>query len=107
MPARQISHPQIANSNAHQLFHPKSKALEHPANLSIHSLLENDAQFRGPDLANMSCASAFAIENDPAQQLAREFWCGGTVQRHLVFFFDFETRVGQAFHKIAIVREQK
>jgi hypothetical protein len=107
MPFRQISQSQIPNADAHQPLRSKSETLQHAANLAINSLLENNAQFRRGDLADVRDASAFAVEDDAAKQLLRKPGSRRSIQRHLVFLFDFETRMGQTLNKIAVIREQE
>jgi hypothetical protein len=107
MSARQISQSQIADANAHESFHAKSKALEHPANLAINSLLEHNAQLRRSDLSHARNVRSFAIEDDAAQQLLSKLARGEPIQRHFVFLFNLESRMGQTLRKIAIVRQKE
>src|SRR5215813_7510586 len=69
MPAGQIAETEISDSNAHQMFDAVSGGLEHPPNLTIYSLSQDNAKTcrrKGTKPGNLR---TLTIKKNPALQL--------------------------------------
>src|SRR5215510_760889 len=69
MPAGQIAEAEISDSNAHQMFDAVSDGLEHPPNLTIYSLSQDNAKTcrrKGTKPGNLR---TLTIKKNPARQL--------------------------------------
>jgi hypothetical protein len=71
MPPRQMAQSQIPNPDAHQSLRAITKFLKHSPDFPVDSLLENDAQFRRPDLVRARRASPSSIKYHAAQEFLR------------------------------------
>jgi hypothetical protein len=85
----------------------KSEALEHASDLAIDSLFEHDAESGWRNLLHALGAGAFPIEKNASQKSLRQIHRGGAIKDDFVFLFDFESRMGQALRKIAVIGEDQ
>jgi hypothetical protein len=69
--ARQVAEPKIPNSDTKKMFHAVTNSFKHPANLSIDSLPENNAQSRGRKRMKSPKFRALAVKENSAQQFRR------------------------------------
>jgi hypothetical protein len=95
MPARQIPKPKISKSNTQEIFDAVSDGLEHAPNLPIYSLPQDNAMARRRRGAKPGNLRALTIKKNPAQEFRSLHRIPRSIQRHLIFLFDLETRVGE------------
>jgi hypothetical protein len=74
MPARQVAQPKISDSNTEKMFGAIPNGFKHPANLSIYSLSQHNAQTCRGNRVKSRNFCALAIEKNSAQQFLRERW---------------------------------
>lgn len=107
MASGQVAEAKLADANADQFFHFISELVKHPADLPVDSLPQDDSQAGGPEGLDLLHPRPLAIEHDSGQQLRRERWIPGPIERHFIFLFDFVARMGQALREVAIVRQDE
>jgi hypothetical protein len=107
VPVRQIGKSEISESKTHEMFNAVTKSFKHAANLPINSLVQHNAQTRGRNVVKSRDLCSVAVEKNSAQQFWREGWVPRVIQRHFIFFVDFESRVSKSLRELAIVRKQK
>lgn len=103
----QIPEPQFSNSRPDKFFHFITKCLEHPPNLSIDPLTQNNPQAcrcQRPDSRHLG---SLAIEKNSPKQFGCQRRIPRSVQRHLVFLIHFVTRMAQVLGQFAIARKNK
>src|SRR5437763_15870812 len=104
MSARQIAQPEISNPRPHQPFHFVTDRIKHAPDLLINSLAQNNAHSGRTDRMELCNLGAPTIQENSAQKFLRERAVPLPIERHLVFFFDFEARMGELLRKVAVVR---
>lgn len=107
MSARQIAQPQVTDAGPHQFVHFVTQLVKHPANLPIDSLLKDDAHDRRLERIDPFELGEFAIEHYPAKEFRGERWVPRSIQRDLIFLFDFVARVSEALREITVVRQDE
>ena len=107
MSSGQIAQAQMTDANPNEFFHFVSQLVKHPANLPVDSLAQDHPHARHPDRLHFLHARAFSIEHHAGQQLRRERWLPGAIERHFVFLFDFVARMRQALREIAVVGQDE
>lgn len=107
MAARQIPESQPADSNSNQLFHFVPNFVKHPSNLAINSLPQDSPQSCRFDQMHGIYSGALAVEHNALMQFRRERRIPGAIERHLIFFFDFVSGMGETLGQVAIVGKQK
>lgn len=107
MPGWQIPEPQISDSKTDKMFDAVSNGFKHPANLTIYSLSQHNAQTRRRDGVDSHNLGPLAVEKNSAQQFRREGWIPRPIQCHLIFLLDFVTWVGKPLRQVAIICEKK
>jgi hypothetical protein len=107
MTARQIAKPKITDSKTDKMLHVISNGFEHPANLAIDSLSQDNAQADGRHRVESRNPCSLAVEKNSAQQFRRERGIPRPIHRHLVFLVDFVTWMGEPLGKLALICEKK
>src|ERR1043166_2605449 len=107
MPARQMTQPKITDSNTEKMFHVISDGSKHPANLSLDSLQQYNAQKRRRHGMKLRNSRSLPIERNSAQQFRRERGVPWPIQCHLVFLLDFVARMRETLGKLAVICEEK
>ena len=107
MTARQVAKPKVTDPYADKMFHMISNGFEHPANLAINSLLQDNAQADGRHRVESRNLCSLTAEKDSAQQFRRERWIPLPIQSYLVFLLDFVSRVSKPLCETAVAREKE
>jgi hypothetical protein len=107
LPARQIGKPKISDSNTDKMFDAVPNSFKHAANLPVYSLTQHNAQTRGRNGVQSHNFGSPAIQKNSANQFRRERRVPRPIQRYLVFFIDFMTRVSKPLCQLTIVCEKK
>jgi len=107
MPARQICKPKISDSNPDKMFDAVPNSFKHPANLPVDSLAQNNVQTRGRDGMKSHDFGSPAVQKNSVKQFRRERRVPRAIERYLVFFIDFMTRMGKPLRQFAIICEKK
>jgi hypothetical protein len=89
------------------VFDAIPNGFKHAANLPIDSLTQHNAQTRGRDGVKSHDFGSPAVQKNSASQFRRERRVPRPIQRYLVFFFDFMTRMGKPLRQVAIICEEK
>src|SRR5213080_2946470 len=107
MPARQICKPKISDSNPDKMFDAVPNSFKHPANLPVDSLAQNNVQTRGRDGMKSHDFGSPAVQKNSVKQSWRVRRVPRAIERYLVFFIDFMTRMGKPLRQFAIICEKK
>jgi len=107
MPAQQIAEPKIPDSNAYKSFDAVSEGLEHPPNLPIHSLSQDNADTRRRKGTKLRNPRTLAIQHDSAQELWSKCRIPRLIQCDLIFFVDLETGVSELLRQFAIISQKQ
>src|SRR5215471_1565398 len=100
MPPRQITQPKITDSNAEKMFDVISDGSKHPANLTLDSLQQYNAQKRRRHRVQSRNSGSLTFEKNSAQQFGRERSVPRPIQCHFVLLLDFVTWMGEALGKL-------
>jgi len=107
MPAQQIAEPKIPNSNAYKSFNAVSEGLEHPPDLPVYSLSQDNADTRRRERTKLRNSRTLAIQHDSTQELWSKRRIPRSIQRDLVFLVDLETGVGELLCQFAIISQEQ
>ena len=97
----------MAQSRADEAFYFVADFVKHPANLPVHSLVQNDAEPGRPDLLHAGEPGALAVEKNSGVQFLRELRFPKTIEGDLILFLHFVARMSEVLREIAIAREQE
>jgi hypothetical protein len=107
MSARQVAQAKMTDANPNELSYFVSQLVKHAPDLPVDSLSQNNPHARHPDRLHFLHSCAFSVEHHAGQQLRRERWFPGTIERHFVFLFDFVAGMSQALREIAVVGQDE
>lgn len=97
----------MAHADPDEFFHFVSQLVKHPADLAVDSLAQDNSHARHSDRLHFFHSRALTVEHHAGEQLRRERWLPGAIERHFVFLFDFVTRVRHSLREVAIVRQDE
>jgi hypothetical protein len=107
VPARQICKTKISNSHTDKMFDSVPYGLKHAADLPIDSLTQHNSQTRERHRVQSHDFGSPAVQKNSAKQFWTKRRIPRPIQRYLVFFIDFMTRVGEPLRQFAIICEKK
>ena len=97
----------MTDAGADEPFHFVADLVEHPANLAIQSLLQNDAQTSGSKLLHSREPGAPALEENAGTQFFGQLRVPRFVEGDFVFLFHFVARMGEMLRKITVTGQKE
>jgi hypothetical protein len=89
------------------MFYLITDSFEHPPDLPIQALAQNDAQTGRANVAQILEPGALTIEGNPFEQLDLECWIPRPIECDLVFLLHFVTRMRQPLGEIPVVGQEE
>jgi len=104
MPARQIAETEMANAGADEFCHFIADFVEHPADLAVQALLQDDTQTGRTHCLQARQPSTFAIKKDAGTQLLPALWIPTTIERDFVFLLDLVAWMSELLGEVPVAR---
>src|SRR4051812_3715034 len=98
---------ETADSNADESLHGVANGLKHAADLTIQTLLENDAQPIRPDRMQTRQPRALAVEKHPFQKLRTQLCIPVAIERDLIFLLHLVARMGEMLREVTVACQKK
>jgi len=90
-----------------QVHDAMADGLEHPPDLAVAALVQNELELRTPESAHLGRGSRTVVELDPGPQLLELGIADRALTLDLVHLVELVPRVGDAVRKLAVVREHQ